>query len=467
VVLKFSGRKSHRRRKLNPPGTLKMVREFSLEKSRVESLVGERVSEFSVSAGCSEGDGMAGSLKSINVTTLSGNTLHLILKEIDVSSPWGATQATETGPFKIENMVYSTLIPKLTEFAQSRGVDAQIPVPHVYDSYKGQQPLDDYICMIDVRFDGYKMADKYVGLTLEETLLVMKEIGRFHALTYSFIKWEGEKIFSTPPFSTLVEFYNLYLPDGETINPKMREFAFVFQGAINNGLDLMEKRNPTLHQRMKVHFEKTVGAEKYPQLSMGTSFGTDLKYFPVIIHGDLWSNNIMFKYDNDGVPVSMKFLDFQLSRRGNIYEDLAYFVYTSTTPELRRKHPFSPLQTYFDSFTKSLKELKVAQPIGFSLGTFLDAFKENLPNVFRHMHFAIPLQLGTPIPRVMEMMQGGQNGGTKEEPGAPTSPPQVPHTREQEVQMFFMMMKIQMETSERALERLEAIAQEMAYLNVI
>jgi len=441
---------------------VKMTMEFHLEKSRVESLVGEGVSEFSVSAGCSEGDGIAGSLKSIHVITLSGKKLHLVLKEIDKNSPWGGSTSVENGSFKVENMVYSTLIPKLSEFAKSRGVDAQIPVPYVYDCYKGPNPLDNYICMEDVRFDGYKMTDKYVGLTLEETLLVMKEIGRFHALTYSLIKWEGEKIFSAPPFSTLVEFYAFYLPDGETVNPGIAEFAGAFQGGINNGLELMEKRNPTLHQKMKIHFEKTGGAEKFPELQLGTSFGTDLKYFPVIVHGDLWSNNIMLKYNTDGIPISMKFLDFQFSRRGNIYEDLAYFVFTSTTPELRRKHSWSPLQTYFDSFTKALKELKVAQPIGFTFGTFLDSYKENLPYIFRYMHFAIPLQLGTSIPEVMKMMQRSQSGEGKEA----ESPPQKV-SREEEVKMFFMMMKIQLETKEEAMARLEAITQEMADLNVI
>jgi len=101
----------------------------------------------------------------------------------------------------------------------------------------------------------YTLTDKNIGLTLEETLLGMKEIGGYHALSYALTKWEEERIF-TGPFSTTMEFFKLYLADDETINPKLVDFAAVMQGAIKNGLELMEKRNPSLHQRMKVHFER-------------------------------------------------------------------------------------------------------------------------------------------------------------------------------------------------------------------
>jgi aminoglycoside phosphotransferase (APT) family kinase protein len=54
-----------------------------------------------------------------------------------------------------------------------------------------------------------------------------------------------------------------------------------------------------------------------------------------IVHRDYWNNNMLFKYE-DGIPVSLRMLDFQLSRIGHPLGDVAYFLYTSTLPEQDR-----------------------------------------------------------------------------------------------------------------------------------
>lgn len=39
-----------------------------------------------------------------------------------------------------------------------------------------------------------------------------------------------------------------------------------------------------------------------------------MKHKNVLCHGDLWANNILFKYDSDEKPVECCLIDFQLAR---------------------------------------------------------------------------------------------------------------------------------------------------------
>jgi len=74
---------------------------------------------------------------------------------------------------------------------------------------------------------------------------------------------------------------------------------------------------------------------------------TDSEYFWVIIHGDLWVNNILFQYYESVQSKELKFIDFQNVSRGNIYQDLKYFVFTSPTSALRKKNLNELLNTLF------------------------------------------------------------------------------------------------------------------------
>ena len=67
---------------------------------------------------------------------------------------------------------------------------------------------------------------------------------------------------------------------------------------------------------------------------------SDGKSFCTLTHLDPWFNNMLFHYGVKGSnePEKVVLLDFQLAGYTSPGNDLAYFLLTSTTSELRREH---------------------------------------------------------------------------------------------------------------------------------
>jgi aminoglycoside phosphotransferase (APT) family kinase protein len=80
-----------------------------------------------------------------------------------------------------------------------------------------------------------------------------------------------------------------------------------------------------------------------------------------VVHGDYWNNNMLFKYADGltNIPVSLRMLDFQISRIGHPLSDVLYFLYTSTLPETRQKYMLILLRYYFDTLTTDLRLLGI------------------------------------------------------------------------------------------------------------
>lgn len=65
-------------------------------------------------------------------------------------------------------------------------------------------------------------------------------------------------------------------------------------------------------------------------------------------HADLWLNNIMFRYGDDGkTPKDAILVDFQLARWAPPAYEVLIFIYLNTNSEYRQKHLQYLLEAYY------------------------------------------------------------------------------------------------------------------------
>lgn len=394
-----------------------------IDKKFLEDTLKEPITDFTVGAGCKAGDNVAGSLKSITVTASSGKQHHLIFKRFPEHMTQENAFVVFMKAFWREHSIYKIVFPKLEQFARDHGMEYTPPIPKYYSGYNDDK--HDYIVMEDVRPDGYRMPDKTVSLTLEETSLILKEFARFHAVGYAFLRHEGEQVFkNVDGFQYLVQDESLKVMVETTFDAMLRQFYNVAAKAL-------ESRFPEGAAKMRKYYD-AVG-----QLHNTMEHLTDTEIFPTLCHFDLWSNNMLIKQNEQGKSVGVKFIDFQFTQRGNIFSDLHYTLYTSTTPEFRKRNLNAVLNLYYDEFCSTLETMKIPLPWGFTRGFFIDKFMAGIGSAFVRMAFAIPLQLG--------MITTTEK--TENDPNAPL------HTEEGIRKMY--------EDSPAAMERLEALVKEM------
>jgi hypothetical protein len=72
-----------------------------------------------------------------------------------------------------------------------------------------------------------------------------------------------------------------------------------------------------------------------------------------LLHNDLWTSNFLHQY-KDTIPVETKLVDFQLIKYGPLELDVAEFLMTNSSRELRAQHYAALTRHYFDSLGAAL-----------------------------------------------------------------------------------------------------------------
>ncbi|XP_018566194.1 uncharacterized protein LOC108907134 [Anoplophora glabripennis] len=232
---------------------------------------------------------------------------------------------------------YSKVWPTLDKFQE------QIPIKYRFQKIPkclttASNDDFEYLVIENLKFQNFLNHDKKLPLDKDYYELIFKEYGKFHALSFAYKALHPEE------YVDLVEgLTNLYVEiiTNETFQKTMKYSYESCIESLQPGVDdaVIEKLQPYLQNYLNLILEIFECKTKYS----------------VITHGDCWSSNMMFKYDESKKVTDVRFLDFQLARPTSPCCDLSYCFYSGASREVLKDLDYY-LQIYHDSLSETLKQ---------------------------------------------------------------------------------------------------------------
>uniref|UniRef100_A0A182U3Z7 CHK domain-containing protein n=1 Tax=Anopheles melas TaxID=34690 RepID=A0A182U3Z7_9DIPT len=235
--------------------------------------------------------------------------------------------------------------------------------------YATRDPADAVVFQ-DLKALGYRMPDRTRGgLDLAHCELIMRKIGLFHAASMVYVaRGPMERQLFTYQYS-----HGMVQPgDNESNNPGLKMFA--------NGLDTFLELSadwPELKREIwtKLKALQPTYAKRCAQCLLTERPDQPEVTFRVLNHGDLWSSNMMFRYEDaadEGTVRDVLFVDYQLGSYGSPGLDLVYCLHNCPQFEVRESSTDRLLRLYHESLCEGLLNGGYQQ----SFPTFDDVLKE-------------------------------------------------------------------------------------------
>lgn len=187
--------------------------------------------------------------------------------------------------FSREIYMYSVVLPAFMRFQREKGLavsDQFSAFPKTYVCENDAENGGFLLIMEDLRPQNYVMWPKEKVVPLDHEMLVLQEIGKFHALSFAMKDQRPHEFHALKPTTdTLSEII---------LHGKMRVFM---EKTIQRAANVLI--NPA-HKKLMLDFQKT-----FVKTIGSFLTGPWNKEFGCINHGDLWNNNILFQYADDNV----------------------------------------------------------------------------------------------------------------------------------------------------------------------
>ncbi|RZB38959.1 EcKinase, DUF1679, and/or APH domain containing protein [Asbolus verrucosus] len=245
--------------------------------------------------------------------------------------------------FENEIYFYSEVYPLFKKFERNHEISEDIKyVPKCF-----KVSLEDHSEMLaleDLKVSGFETFDRMSFLDHDHISFIFETYGRFHAYSFALCDQQPEE------YKKLVGgFVNVY---EKFLNDKT---DFYKQLLRTNVATIMNYLIPGEDDEIINKFHKY---ENDGVCRIFEEVVTENCEYSAILHGDCWSNNIMFKYDvkNGKKLVDVRLIDWQGIKVGSPVCDLAYCLYSGTCKDIFDNLD-EYLKIYHKSFSSSLKKL--------------------------------------------------------------------------------------------------------------
>ncbi|XP_012277574.1 uncharacterized protein LOC105698151 [Orussus abietinus] len=221
------------------------------------------------------------------------------------------------------------------------------------------------IIMEDLKLAGYEVCDRMDLLDMNHCVSVLQTLASFHAKSYAL------KLKDRPGFLKLVSHLK------EAVFPRDEKPAIgqAVEASLHHAILQLESIKPRTKDVEKA-IEAVGGLRGKTVDIMKDALFSPEGQFHVLVHGDPWNNNLLFKHDQAGRVVDVKLVDFQVMRHVSIATDFHYFVNSSAKSSIIDDHYEDLVETYYRSFVGHLRKLNLPEENIRDLT--LDLFKAEL-----------------------------------------------------------------------------------------
>lgn len=253
--------------------------------------------------------------------------------------------------FEAEAYMYHTVIPEMEQLYKNAGLDVRFGAK----SYKLCTD-SNYILLEDLRPYGFKNTNRLDGLDLNHSKQVLKKLAQWHAASATRVATKGDY----PQILT----EGLYKESGK---PMMDQMFLSAMPSIEKSIKLYKGHEEYEQQVLK--FLPKLVDELFKAAKIEPSD------FNVLNHGDCWSNNVMFKYKENGEIDCTYLVDYQMCKYGNPAQDLYYFLLSSTKLDLKINQFDVLIKYYYDELLQHLMLLKYPKKLPLLREIHMDLFK--------------------------------------------------------------------------------------------
>ncbi|KAG5678863.1 hypothetical protein PVAND_008494 [Polypedilum vanderplanki] len=214
----------------------------------------------------------------------------------------------------------------------------------------------EIIVLEDLKAMKYEMLERTAGLTLEQTKLLLSKLAKFHAS--SVIRYRKDGIIQK------------YLDRKASMPPMDRESPFA--------ASFIRMHNEFI-KALRSYGDCDIYADKIAKWSMDKMLVSFLEVaeptrsgFVALNHGDLWLNNMMFKFDEKNNPIDVIMYDYQGSFWASPATDVLYFIISSVSDDIKIDHFDNLIEHYHHELSDSLKRLRYDKHITTLPELFID-----------------------------------------------------------------------------------------------
>lgn len=257
--------------------------------------------------------------------------------------------------------MYQKVMPRMKQLLHISGYSNKI----FADTYFVSN-INQAMCFEDLSVSGYGMVQHLNGFDMMHAKMVLSKLAKFHAAG-AVMQEQQSDVFKNFKLGILCRF-----DSSHTLFSIITVYSLLLgmMNRCNDGLNpIYITQLQALIDTVSSWTDYEYYADKLRQLQPHLiekgrcAFDAQPGHFNTLIHGDIWRNNVMLRYNEANQLENVALIDFQFCCWTSPAIDLQYFFNTSLEEDLRLHSQHELIQYYHKKLSTALKRLNYRQHV--------------------------------------------------------------------------------------------------------